>query len=813
MTIDQPSTQTDPTSSSLVTFLVVFGRAVNDFDVTDPVADGVAGATVSAVRGGPASFEVDVNVPADGTVTLSIPPGAASDEAGNASAAPTVLDGAVTVDTTAPSVPTLTSPPASTPVVDLTPTFAWTPSSDADTVTYRLQVDRDGCAFPSPEIDRVGLTATTFTPDIALAEGQWCWRVLVTDAAGNQSISSTRVLLLSGGSPLVVVDYADRVGLKGGSAVASFGKPCVADLDADGLRDVVWGRHTKIPQDVYYGTQGGMFVSDTVTAWRVHDNHGCVVEDFDRDGDLDMFVPIGACSGVCDKRDSIWLQRSPRMFTEESIGYLGAPTKDRSRDAVPIDINRDGWMDVFVGASASPTGSHHRVLVNQGLVGGEWAGLRETATPFRPTRGVSFCGAVADLDGDGWSDVITCQSSGGMYLYRNNGGVLAFHGFQITGTVNGVHFAHLDNDDLIDMVLIRPTTMEVRHNRGNGRFDVVGFSAPLSSGWDATSPDIDGDGDRDLFVTQTVTNQLPQAIGAHQLWLNPGQSGSWTRVPVPQPTRGGGDKPQVFADFQGSGRDAVLVGNGGGAHWGSQGPRQVIAVAGLVLGDGTPSLSVSDVTLSEGNAGEKSAVFTVSLSDASASPVSVTVATADGTALAGQDYVAVGPTVLTMPAGQRSQQFSVRVTADTDTEPNEYFIVQLSNAVGAGIADGQGRAVITNDDGGPSISINDISVTEGRSGTTRLATFTVSLSAPATSKVTVKVTTTNGTATAGSDYVARSFVNVAILAGRTSATFSVTIKGDAASEPNEDFFVNLSGPSTGATLADARGRAVIVNDD
>src|SRR4029079_12447881 len=77
----------------------------------------------------------------------------------------------------------------------------------------------------------------------------------------------------------------------------------------------------------------------------------------------------------------------------------------------------------------------------------------------------------------------------------------------------------------------------------------------------------------------------------------------------------------------------------------------------------------------------------------------------------------------------------------------------------------------------PSLSIDDVSASEGISGTTTF-TFTVSLSAPASANVTFDIATEDNTATAGSDYVARSLAGQTIAAGNTSYTFDVAVNGD-----------------------------------
>lgn len=112
----------------------------------------------------------------------------------------------------------------------------------------------------------------------------------------------------------------------------------------------------------------------------------------------------------------------------------------------------------------------------------------------------------------------------------------------------------------------------------------------------------------------------------------------------------------------------------------------------------------------------------------------------------------------------------------------------------------------------PALSINDVTVAEGDSGTTA-ATFTVSLNQPAPAGgVTFDIGTADGTATAGSDYTARPTSSRTIASGASSATFAVDIAGDTQLEPNETFFVNVTNV-IGANVVDGQGQGTITNDD
>jgi len=222
-----------------------------------------------------------------------------------------------------------------------------------------------------------------------------------------------------------------------------------------------------------------------------------------------------------------------------------------------------------------------------------------------------------------------------------------------------------------------------------------------------------------------------------------------------------------------------------------------------------PDITINDVTVTEGNTGTANATFTVTLSAASSSTVTVDFATADGTATAGSDYQSTSGTLIFNP-GVTTQTINVAVIGDTTDEPNETFFVNLTNATNALILDNQGQCTITDNDAAPTISINDVTIAEGNSGTTN-ATFNVTLSAASSFTVTVNYATADGTATAGSDYQSTSGT-LTFTPGQTTQTILVPINGDTTFESNETFVVNLTAP-TNATILDNQGQGTITNDD
>jgi len=152
--------------------------------------------------------------------------------------------------------------------------------------------------------------------------------------------------------------------------------------------------------------------------------------------------------------------------------------------------------------------------------------------------------------------------------------------------------------------------------------------------------------------------------------------------------------------------------------------------------------------------------------------------------------------------------------ADTNNNAADFTIATITatsprNSASPAAVCGGGGPVL------PALTVADISADEGNSGTT-VFTFTLSLSQPAgAGGVSWKASTLDGTATAGSDYVAVSDLAGTIPAGQSSATVAVSVNGDTVSEPNETFklrFQNITG-ATPAAPGFVDATATIVNDD
>ena len=219
------------------------------------------------------------------------------------------------------------------------------------------------------------------------------------------------------------------------------------------------------------------------------------------------------------------------------------------------------------------------------------------------------------------------------------------------------------------------------------------------------------------------------------------------------------------------------------------------------------TLSINNVNQLEGTGTDTRLEFTVSLSAASLKPVRVTYNVLAGTATAGTDFTPLSG-VLEFGPNEQEKTVSVTVKGDTTVETDETFSVQLSNPVGADLAQASGTGTIENDDQA-TISIAGVSLPEGNGQ----AVLALSLSAPSSQPVTVSYTTANGTAQAGRDYTAQTG-SVTFPADTTTQTVSIPVTADSEVEPDETFTVRLSKPQQ-AKLDPAAGSATVTiqNDD
>jgi len=248
----------------------------------------------------------------------------------------------------------------------------------------------------------------------------------------------------------------------------------------------------------------------------------------------------------------------------------------------------------------------------------------------------------------------------------------------------------------------------------------------------------------------------------------------------------------------------------GGATLGNQ----KTATLTIIDDDSLPSVSISDVSVVEGNSGTTPANFTISLSAPSGKTVSVSWKTAQGSATSGVDYAFINSSSVTFQAGQTSKTISVNVNGDTDPEPDETFLVTLFNPNELTVAKTQGTCTIINDDGAaPAGTLQFGAPTYSVNENIGQATISVKRTGGSNGPISVEYATVAGSATSGSDYDDAGGTLSWGDGDTADKTFTVAIKDDSLNELNETINLNLSKVSGGAALGNASAVLTIMDDD
>jgi hypothetical protein len=553
--------------------------------------------------------------------------------------------------------------------------------------------------------------------------------------------------------------------------------------------------------------------------------------DFNKDGRVDFVRTFS--DNTISRPVQFMRNDGAGNFSDQTATMLTGtqPGVTTTRKILTGDYNGDGWPDVFIlnhGLDFPPwPGEHSQLFLSNGN------GTLRYVPGLEPYAEFNHGGASGDIDGNGTVDVLVANPTQPYFLLNDGQGNLTRNWNRLPaeiarGAVYTAELMDVDQDGFIDLMVGGSeadglgTTIywgsASGYYRASSKVTLPGV-AGWTTVWDFIAADLDGDGWRDLVVYRVPT--APDTNGRYLQILRQtaarvfaDETATRMSMDTTQPATdffrvqdldGDGDR-DIFIDdrsFVTQG-DYAWINNGLGVFAPYAGPVSALAPA--------PDLSITDVSVIEGNGGSKLLTFTVGLSSTGPTAVTYSIATSNNTATAGSDYVARSLSGETIPAGQASRTFTVTINGDAVLEPNETFIVTVANVVGATVSHGTAIGTINNDDTSSSnLSVNDMSLNEGDSGT-KLLTFTATLSQAAPVAVTFNANTVDGSAVGGADFTVMAFTGLTIPAGQLSRTFSVPVKGELVVEPLEYFHVNLSGVS-GANLVDAQGIGYIINND
>ena len=238
----------------------------------------------------------------------------------------------------------------------------------------------------------------------------------------------------------------------------------VADCNGDGQDDIYMGGAKGQIGLLLVANKSGGFDRQRVPAFnsdRQCEDMGALWIDVDADGDLDLYVVSGGVESEPDAdalADRLYLNDGDGQFTKADDELL-PQLRDSGSTVCAADFDRDGDVDLFVGSRVTP-GSYpestaSRLLRNDD---GKFTEVTQELAPGLLEAGMVTSGVWSDANGDGWVDLLVSTEWGPIKIFTNDNGALVESTedarlSEITGWFNGITARDLDGDNDIDYVV------------------------------------------------------------------------------------------------------------------------------------------------------------------------------------------------------------------------------------------------------------------------------------------------------------------------------------------------------------------------
>jgi len=338
------------------------------------------------------------------------------------------------------------------------------------------------------------------------------------------------------------------------------------DYDGDGYLDLIVQRVSMVDAGVvqafYRNRRDGTFeqITTNAVALTLRNGLGGAVGDYDNDGDQDVYLTSGHFGGA-NPLDDLFRNDGIGRFTA-LVGQPWSEDFDLSFDCSFVDLDQDGWLDVFVNISSFSDGQPP-CLYRQ-TPPGTFVKLTETqAGSILTSLLVSDNAAWVDYDNDGDLDLLRVDYRGGSELHQNNGRgffQLATPASLVQSPGGKGYWADFNNDGSLELFMGGAEYPTFRANAlyrnvaGQGFTDVAaqaGVGVTMDT-WAAAVGDYDNDGWLDILATDGSYN-LGAASRPNVLFHNRGD-GTFEQVQVGSPIRDGDSRMDVrFVDYDNDG--------------------------------------------------------------------------------------------------------------------------------------------------------------------------------------------------------------------------------------------------------------------